>query len=295
MKEFYRKANNFVKENIILSLLALLCVVFIVLKFPINIEKNFRVYESAGSNYAIARSSKMAAMPMSAVSDTVTNAKKIAQNFSINLLVDDVNIYQENIENSLKKYDGYIENFNSYKNDKSETITLNLKVPAKNVSDFIKELKGDSYVKSENYYTIDYTEKYSDNENRLKNLYTRRDRLRNMFNKETKTLADIIAVEKELNNVQLEIERLEKNNMKIDQEVEYSNVNVTLEPNLKRVNWSLKSAFLEALNVLAVAAITLLHYFLILVVFIPLLIAFFLLYIIFSKIYIFVKKKCTKQ
>ena len=243
------------------------------------------------SNYAASRAS----LNDTAINSLNTTAKKIAKNYSINLLVENVDNYYNNINNLLKTYKGYLENFSSYKNDNNETLYLNVKIPAEKVDDFLKSLKGDAYVKSENFYAIDYTEKYSDNKNKLKNLYVRRDKLRNMMTKEAKVLADVIAVEKELNNVQLEIEKLEKNNMKIDNEVEYSNVNITLEPNIKKVNWSLKDAFMSAINLLLVVCLTILHYFIVFVVFIPLILVFLILYILFRKVYNFIKNRCIKQ
>ena len=290
MKEIYTKINNFLAKNsLLLFIIILLCLSYIF--FQRTPKPTAKRLTSTFSNYAVARAN---------ISDTTVNnlsleTKKIAKNYSINLLVENVDNYYNNINNLLKTYKGYLENFSSYKNDNNETLYLNVKIPAEKVDDFLKSLKGDAYVKSENFYAIDYTEKYSDNKNKLKNLYVRRDKLRNMMTKEAKVLADVIAVEKELNNVQLEIEKLEKNNMKIDNEVEYSNVNITLEPNIKKVNWSLKDAFMSAINLLLVVCLTILHYFIVFVVFIPLILVFLILYILFRKVYNFIKNRCIKQ
>ena len=69
-------------------------------------------------------------------------------------------------------------------------------------------------IKSDNIYIVDDDFLY--NENRLKNLYARRERLRKMMNEKTDKISDILSVDRELSNVQLEIERLEKNNKNID-------------------------------------------------------------------------------
>ena len=293
MKQLYVRINNIIKDNILIFILVVLCFLFSNRELkPIAKLKTVET-TATFSNYAVARAGINAV-----ATDALSATKKIAKNYSLNLLVENINDYYDNINNLLKKHGGYLENFNSYKDENGETLNLSIKIPAKNVDNFLKNLKGDAYVKSENFYTTDYTERYTDNENRLKNLYARRNRLRDMMSKEVKTLADIISIEKELNNVQLEIERLEKSNMKIDNEVEYSNINITLEPNIKEiknVNWSFKSAFANAINSLIIACMTILHYFIVFVVFIPLILIFFILFILSKKIYNFIKNKCIKQ
>ena len=268
MKNIYKKVNDFIKENIILFLI-IVFVLYKVLYSGNNIRND--VVQPLARNYVATKT-----MALDSAVD-FTN-KKIAQNFSLTLSVDNVVKYQEDITELVKKYNGYIENFNSYINNNNQVLSLNIKVPSKNVNNYIKDIKGDNYVKSESYYTIDHTERYNDNENRLKNLYTRRDKLRNMMNT-AKNITDIIAVEKELNNVQLEIERLEKSNLNIDKDVEYSNVNLTIEENIKNIdnNWSIKKSINEAVNLLISVCFALINCLIIFITFLPLILLFIIL------------------
>lgn len=282
MKNIYKKANDFIKENIILFLI----VVFVLYKvlYNSNTPQN-NIPQPLARNYVATKT-----MALDSAVD-FTN-KKIAQNFSLTLSVDNIVKYQENIAELVKKYNGYIENFNSYTNNNKQVLSLNIKVPSKNVNNYIKDIKGDNYVKSESYYTIDYTERYNDNENRLKNLYTRRDKLRNMMNT-AKNITDIIAVDKELNNVQLEIERLEKNNLNIDKDVEYSNVNLTIEENIKNIdnNWSIKKSINEAINLLVIVCLALLNCLIIFITFLPLILLFIFLLFLIKKVYVYIKNR----
>lgn len=282
MKNIYKKVNDFIKENIILFLI-IVFVLYKVLYSGNNIRND--VVQPLARNYVATKT-----MALDSAVD-FTN-KKIAQNFSLTLSVDNVVKYQEDITELVKKYNGYIENFNSYINNNNQVLSLNIKIPSKNVNNYIKDIKGDNYVKSESYYTIDHTERYNDNENRLKNLYTRRDKLRNMMNT-AKNITDIIAVEKELNNVQLEIERLEKSNLNIDKDVEYSNVNLTIEENIKNIdnNWSIKKSINEAVNLLISVCFALINCLIIFITFLPLILLFIILLFLVKKSYFYIKNR----
>lgn len=280
MKEIYKKINDFVKNNVLLLLL----VVFILYKVTYKYNNNsYEQPQPIARNY-------VATKAMTFDSNVNFSDKKIAQNFSITLSVDNISKYQESIVELVKKYNGYIENFNSYKNDNNQVLSLNIKIPSKDVNNYIKDIKGNNYVKNESYYTIDHTERYSDNKNRLENLYVRRDKLRNMMNT-AKNITDIIAVEKELNNVQLEIERLEKNNINIDKDVEYSNINLSIEENIKGNSWSIKRSIDNAVNLLILVCFAFVDYAVIFTVFLPLILIVLILLLIIRKIYTYIKGK----
>ena len=159
----------------------------------------------------------------------------------------------------------------------------------------MEQIKNNAYVKSESFSAVDLTDQYTDNENRLKNLYARRDKLRNMMNKQADKLADVLAVDKELDKVQNDIELLEKRNVKIQNDVDYSQINLTIEPKIienKTIEgWSFKKTFNDAINILIITCQMIIHYFLVFIVFVPLMIVVFVIAVLIKKIV----KRCIKQ
>ena len=163
-----------------------------------------------------------------------------------------------------------------------------IKLPVEKANDFITYIKTLGIVKSENSSTSDVIEQYQDNKNRLENLYIRRDRLRQMMKVKTEKLADIIAVDRELSNVQLEIERLEKNNQTIDRNVEYSTLNLSVLPevkiqDLRNQNWQFNTSWAIAVNKLILFTQKTIDFIFTSIVFSPIIILAFALFYIVNK------------
>ena len=296
--EFYNKINNFLIKNIVFILLLMCAVICFSInkmcnntnittydKFEATQFKSKTLYSNASDAVAMTRNYSI-------------NERKLVKKFSINIVVDNVDKKRNEIEDLLKDVNGYIDNFYSYEYDNNMAINFIIKVPTNNVSNFLNKIKTDVFVKNESYSSIDFTEQYSDNENRLKNLYTRRDKLRIMLNKQADKLTDVLAVDKELNNVQNEIEKLEKKNLKIQNDVDYSEINLTIEPKIIKdkniIKWSFKKVCIDAINLLILTCQMLIHYFVVFVVFLPLIICFFIVSIILKKTYLYIKK-CIKR
>ena len=221
--------------------------------------------------------------------------RKIVKTFNLNIIVKNVDKSTQELEELLKKYNGYIENFYSYEYENNKATNFTIKVPTNNISKFMKDIKKDGYIKNESFSATDFTEQYTDNENKLKNLYVRRDKLRTMMNKQAEKLADVIAVDRELSNVQNEIERLEKSNLKIQNKVDYSQINLTIEPEIMGNKWSIKKVITDAINTLILACQMIVHYFITFIVFLPLFLGFFIVSIFIKKVYLYIKRKCIKQ
>ena len=221
--------------------------------------------------------------------------RKIVKTFNLNIIVKNVDKSTQELEELLKKYSGYIENFYSYEYENNKATNFTIKVPTNNISKFMKDIKKDGYIKNESFSATDFTEQYTDNENKLKNLYVRRDKLRTMMNKQAEKLADVIAVDRELSNVQNEIERLEKSNLKIQNKVDYSQINLTIEPEIMGNKWSIKKVITDAINTLVLACQMIVHYFITFIVFLPLFLGFFIVSIFIKKVYLYIKRKCIKQ
>ena len=294
LKEFYFKVDNFLKNNILILLL-LTVFLFRVDLSRINIKPVVKKLYGSTINHrnsnimfdtvAMAdeismdnsESVAMSKQSLSSVRKTTTVgaivAKKIVKNVNLSLEVKNTNNSKVKLENDIEKLGGFIENYYSYDFYNKMAFNFSIKIPAKKLTIFVDTIKKYGEVKSENFSLIDKTEQYNDNENRLKNLYTRRESLRNMMKMKTNNLGDILAVDRELNSVQYEIERYEKNNQIIDKEVEYSKVDLTLTPEViqqtKIEKWKITKSFKTALLLLLKTLQKIIDWLVIVLVFTP--------------------------
>ncbi len=289
----YKKINEFLNKNLVLFLVLLL---FFIVNFHNhgNIIGNITTKEMYKT-----KNLRDIAVPMSANTRFINlqneqNNKKIVKNFTLNLVVKDINFAKNEIEKELNKLNGYETSFYSYEYLDKKAINLELKVPSEKVDEYLDFIKKIGYIKSENFSSIDYTEQYEDTENKLKNLYTRRDKLREIMKNQVKQLGDILAIDKELNNTQLEIERLEKENNRIQKNVDYSNVYLTLEPeiieNKQNQHWSFLKVIKNSIDSLFKSCHLIIEYLVLLFVFLPIFVVFYGLIILSEKIYFKIKK-----
>ena len=282
----YNKINEFINKNIIITMICILLIfVFKGAMQNYKIQTN-EIKQYKTTNNIQARS--LASTDMVALTYNSAD-RKIVKIFNLNIVVKNIDKSTQELEELLKKYNGYVENFYSYEYEYSKANNFTIKVPTDNVSQFMKDIKKDGYIKSESFSATDFTEQYTDNANQLKNLYVRRDKLRSMIENDATKIKDIIAIDKELNNVQNEIERLEKSNLKIQNKVDYSQINLTMEPEItenKTISkWSIKKVIMDAVNTLILACQMIIHYFITFIVFLPLFLGFFIVSICIKKLY----------
>ena len=107
---------------------------------------------------------------------------------------------------------------------------------------------------------------------------------------ETKSasLKDILDIDRELNNVQYEIERLEKNNQNIQKSVDYSTVRLTILPEVVIENftevWKITKSIKNALNILILSCHKIVDTILICIAFCPFYVGAFIVYKVVKKI-----------
>ena len=264
-----------------------------------NSIDNLMVADSANyvANTAVAAPRLMMAKSTSGAVNNISSPdnSKLVKTYSLTIEVQNVDKVKNKLENKIKEVDGLINNFNSYTYGNSNQLAynFNLQIPYDKVDSFVIYLKELGLIKNESSSIVDMQETYVDNENRLKNLKVRRDSLRKMMNTKTQKLSDILAVDRELNNVQNEIESLERRNQKIDNDVQLSRVNLSLVPEViinKFTNpqWQLSTSWRQAVNQLVIFGQKTVDYSLKIIVFLPVIIlVVFVAY--------FVKKKVIKK
>jgi Na+-transporting methylmalonyl-CoA/oxaloacetate decarboxylase gamma subunit len=104
---------------------------------------------------------------------------------------------------------------------------FSLKIPVEGYDSFLGKLEKVGEPSSKSKSSEDLTSEYFDTESRLEILKVRRDRLTGYIKNASKP-ADIVAFEKDLSDVLIEIDQYEGNKRRLDQLVDYAAVDVTL-------------------------------------------------------------------
>ncbi len=249
--EKLEKINNFLLKNIVLLIVLLVILYLFLGNKNNNIDANY-----ANNSQDFVATPRLMATNMSngGVAKTYNSTSKIIKSYALTIEVNDSNDIYLKVENEINNLNASIIRFNSYNYFENElAYYFTIKVPTNEIQNAINYFKTLGIVKNESSNAIDVGNEYSDNENRLKNLYAIRDRLRKMMDEKTDKLADVLAVDRELTNVQNEIERLEKNNKNIDKNVDYSSLELSILPKIKinslnNSNWQVSNSWNNAVN-----------------------------------------------
>lgn len=118
---------------------------------------------------------------------------------------------------------GYIEQ----KTDSESSASLTLRVPARSFKAAVNGLETLGSVTSRNVEGEDVTEQYIDVDARLKNMIALRDRLKQHLEKAT-AVKDILAIEKELNRVQSDIDSMAGRLKSLKGKVDYATIHLNL-------------------------------------------------------------------
>lgn len=111
---------------------------------------------------------------------------------------------------------------------KDSTVRLRCRVPASKLDQIVNAVAALGEVKRRTLSAADVTERYSDLETRLRNDLALRERLRELLSRAA-NVQDVLAIEKELNRIQSEIETLQARFDRLKSELELSALSVDLE------------------------------------------------------------------
>lgn len=234
MFKAFEKINNFILKNLLfLILIIVLLYIFVGFGGPKTEIMPADSYAMANERMMMANDSAPMMMK-SAAGFPMNSAQKVTKSYNLSIEVKSTDKIKSFIDSEIVKVEGVVDNFNSYLYSGNDlAYNYSLRIPSKNIEESIKYFKTLGIIKSESSSANDATERYEDNSNRLKNLYVRRDRLRKMMESKTEKLNDILAVDRELINVQSQIESLENANKKIDTNVLYSRLDLSVLPEIK--------------------------------------------------------------
>ncbi len=150
--------------------------------------------------------------------------RQIIRSAHLTLEVDNLDAARAAAEQDLVARQGYVEAIH----ESEQSLTLQFRVPADELDDFLAKLHGLGKVKSASVNSQDVTEQHADLEVRLANNRKLRDRLQQLLDKAT-TVEEMLAVEKELARVQSEVESLQGRLDRLDSQIALSSVSLTLE------------------------------------------------------------------
>jgi len=169
----------------------------------------------------------------SAVADNI----KITKAAKLELEALDKEKAKSEIYKILKEYDGYVERLDSDEYvDGVIYYSFRLRIPrGQNFENFLKDLNALGDKKKDSYEINDITQEYSNTFVRIKNLKTRRNRLRKILELNTKNLDDVLSIDRELSRVQVEVNRLISTQLDWDNHVRFSIVDLTIIPKQESV------------------------------------------------------------
>jgi hypothetical protein len=114
-----------------------------------------------------------------------------------------------------------------FENTQGRSSYFTLKIPVGTYDSFLDNIAKIGEVANKSKSSEDLTAEYFDTEARIEMLQMRKNRLTGHIKNATKA-ADIVEFERELSDVLLELDQYEGNKRRLDQLVDYANVNVTL-------------------------------------------------------------------
>lgn len=143
--------------------------------------------------------------------------RKIIYNASMRVEVDEIEEQTKEVITKAKAKGGYMVS--------SDINRVTVRVPAEKLNAFLDEVATMGEVESRNVYSQDVTEAYADMEIRLENAEKARKRYLELLN-QAKEVSDILAIERELERLNTEIERLKGQINSYDTQIQYSSVSV---------------------------------------------------------------------
>ncbi len=201
--------------------------------------------------------------------------RKIIKNGSLSVEVADTEKARNEAEMQIESLGGEVTNMNSWE-VRPGVLSYNftVRIPSHKLEEAMEKLAFLGVKKSESIYTNDITASYQDTENQLENLRARRDRLRELMERETDNLGDVLNVDRELSNVQLQIENLERTQARRDTDVSHSTLNLSIMPetqigDVSDPHWTVTKSWRMAINDLIQSAQSIADKFIIIIAYIP--------------------------
>lgn len=151
--------------------------------------------------------------------------RKIAMSANIDVDVENINDAEKELNSVIEGFSGHVENARI---SESGHYYATIKVPSSKLIPALDAIAKLGDKTSQSINKRDITDRFINNEERLKNLKLFRDKMKNLLNKISK-IEEILRIERELNRVQTEIDMIERQLKQMQGSVEMSPIRVNLE------------------------------------------------------------------
>ncbi|MEA9414694.1 DUF4349 domain-containing protein [Flavobacterium sp. PL02] len=158
----------------------------------------------------------------------VVKEKKIIKDGTVSVKTNDIAASKKNIDELLKKLNGYYETEDLQNNDQSISYDLKIRVPADNFEKLISNIEnGKDELTSKSIQARDVTEEFVDITTRLANKREYLKRYKELLSKAS-TVKDILAIEENIRVIEEEIESTEGRLKYLSDQVSFSTLNLNL-------------------------------------------------------------------
>ncbi len=173
-----------------------------------------------------------------AVSDSVAATpnlpadRKLIRTVRTQAETDNLNDVLTQLEEKLTQFGGYLQQKeiyqgSTYRGTQRRNASLVIRIPAQDLNAFLSHLDGTAHIVSTNETVDDVTLHYIDVDSQLKALKTEEERLLALMEK-AETLADLLAVEQRLTQVQQEIQSVTSQLKALDSQIEYATIHLSI-------------------------------------------------------------------
>lgn len=273
MKKFLKKTARFAVRNLVLMIGMVLLGVW---AFPQNFNPQPYFSSFNGNNnradisidYAedaapmammakrsVGRGAGISMPSNEAFADVSAEDRKVIKNASLNIEADDTDIAKDLVEEKVAELNGVVTQMNSYE-VRSGVLAYNmtLRIPSGDLNIALENIASLGIKKSENLSSSDITAQYQDTANQISNLEIRRERLRELMKFKTDSLNDVLQIDRELSNVQNQIENMERSQKRRDTDVDFSTIRLSIQPKTQigdfstPAEWNMEKTWKDSVN-----------------------------------------------
>ena len=160
--------------------------------------------------------------------DKTINLKKIIKSGDMTIEVADIKTAQEKIQNFVKNNKAYIQNERFSNAETQTTLSMEIRIPNQNFDNLINSFSDEiGSISEKNIRVQDVTEEYTDVSIRLKNKLAYLEKYRDLLKRSAST-KDLLEIQEKIRCLEEEIESSEGRLRYIDDQVNYSTLNLTL-------------------------------------------------------------------
>lgn len=170
---------------------------------------------------------KNVAAPRQATPSADEMVKKVIKTGSIRFQSADIQEDYERVTKIIRSYDAYVEDENQYNNEQEVEYSLVIRVASEVFDSLYQEVAGlGEKLDHRSVQARDVTEQYYDLQSRIRNKKALEVSYLELLSKANK-VADILEIERSLNEVRTEIEQLEGQFQYLSRQVSYSTINLS--------------------------------------------------------------------